>query len=685
MIDQLTIDKIMSAAKIEEVVGEYVSLHRRGVNLKGLCPFHSEKTPSFVVSPSKGICHCFGCGKGGNPVNFIMEIEQVNYYEALKMLAKKYGIEVEERELTDEQKAQRSEREALFAANEFARDYFADILTNNAEGRSVGLTYFRERGINDASIKTFQLGYSLSEKDAFTKEALKKGFSKEYLVKTGLTLDNEFGVVDRFRGRVIYPVQTISGKVVAFGGRILKKSDKLAKYVNSPESEIYHKSDQLYGIYQAKQDIVRNDRCYLVEGYMDVISMHQSGIKNVVASSGTSLTTGQIRLIHRFTNNVTVLYDGDAAGIHASIRGIDMLLAEGMNIKVVSLPDGEDPDSYSQTHNADETVAFLENNAVDFLKFKTQLLMADAGNDPIKRAQLIQDIVKSISVIPDTITRAVYVRECSRMMEIEEAMLFNEIDRIRLNQSTQEQKEAERQRLVEQLKERERKASATTTTTAAPEPNKAANLYFREEADLIKFIIRYGALYLFTDDEGNWVSAVDFIKRDLEIDNITFKNTAFQKLFAAAYEHCQSPENCVPYESVFADETSFAKLEDKAAFYANAEVELEKLSRFLFNNSDYEVSQTATNIGIEKYHLSKSQKELYGQNYHRLRDDLLTLTRALKYKVLLSAISEVKAEIEIADKEHDEQKRKALFEKYQQLNKAKGILYKEKVYIPKNK
>ncbi|MBQ1836608.1 MAG: DNA primase, partial [Paludibacteraceae bacterium] len=421
MIDQLTIDKIMSAAKIEEVVGEYVSLHRRGVNLKGLCPFHSEKTPSFVVSPSKGICHCFGCGKGGNPVNFIMEIEQVNYYEALKMLAKKYGIEVEERELTDEQKAQRSEREALFAANEFARDYFADILTNNAEGRSVGLTYFRERGINDASIKTFQLGYSLSEKDAFTKEALKKGFSKEYLVKTGLTLDNEFGVVDRFRGRVIYPVQTISGKVVAFGGRILKKSDKLAKYVNSPESEIYHKSDQLYGIYQAKQDIVRNDRCYLVEGYMDVISMHQSGIKNVVASSGTSLTTGQIRLIHRFTNNVTVLYDGDAAGIHASIRGIDMLLAEGMNIKVVSLPDGEDPDSYSQTHNADETVAFLENNAVDFLKFKTQLLMADAGNDPIKRAQLIQDIVKSISVIPDTITRAVYVRECSRMMEIEEA------------------------------------------------------------------------------------------------------------------------------------------------------------------------------------------------------------------------------------------------------------------------
>ena len=494
MIDQLTIDKIMSAAKIEEVVGEYVSLHRRGVNLKGLCPFHSEKTPSFVVSPSKGICHCFGCGKGGNPVNFIMEIEQVNYYEALKMLAKKYGIEVEERELTDEQKAQRSEREALFAANEFARDYFADILTNNAEGRSVGLTYFRERGINDASIKTFQLGYSLSEKDAFTKEALKKGFSKEYLVKTGLTLDNEFGVVDRFRGRVIYPVQTISGKVVAFGGRILKKSDKLAKYVNSPESEIYHKSDQLYGIYQAKQDIVRNDRCYLVEGYMDVISMHQSGIKNVVASSGTSLTTGQIRLIHRFTNNVTVLYDGDAAGIHASIRGIDMLLAEGMNIKVVSLPDGEDPDSYSQTHNADETVAFLENNAVDFLKFKTQLLMADAGNDPIKRAQLIQDIVKSISVIPDTITRAVYVRECSRMMEIEEAMLFNEIDRIRLNQSTQEQKEAERQRLVEQLKERERKASATTTTTAAPEPKKAANPYFREEADLIKFIISRSAV-----------------------------------------------------------------------------------------------------------------------------------------------------------------------------------------------
>ncbi|MBO7337138.1 MAG: DNA primase [Paludibacteraceae bacterium] len=587
MIDQLTIDRIMSAAKIEEVVGEYVSLHRRGVNLKGLCPFHSEKTPSFVVSPSKGICKCFGCGKGGNSVNFIMEIEQMNYYEALKFLAKKYGIEVEERELTDEQKAQRSEREALFAVNEFARDYFADILTNNAEGRSVGLTYFRERGINDASIKTFQLGFSLSEKDALTKEALKRGFSKEYLVKTGLTLDNEFGVVDRFRGRVIYPVQTISGKVVAFGGRILKKSDKLAKYVNSPESEIYHKSDQLYGIYQAKQDIVRNDRCYLVEGYMDVISMHQSGIKNVVASSGTSLTTGQIRLIHRFTNNVTVLYDGDAAGIHASIRGIDMLLAEGMNIKVVSLPDGEDPDSYSQTHNSDETIAFLEDNAVDFLKFKTQLLLDDAGNDPIKRAQLIQDIVKSISVIPEAITRAVYVRECSRMMEIEEAMLFNEIDRIRLNKSAQDQKDSERQRLIEQIRERERGASGQPAPTPAPAPKKVANPYFREESDMIKFVIRYGALNLFTDDAGNWISVIEYIKQQLDMDMISFKNSAFQKLFLAAYEHCLSPENRVPYESVFADETSFTKQEDKAAFYANADAELERLSRFLFNNSDY--------------------------------------------------------------------------------------------------
>ena len=434
MIDQVTIDRILDAAQIVDVVSEFVTLRKRGVNYVGLCPFHNEKTPSFSVSPAKGLCKCFSCGKGGNSVHFIMEHEQMSYYEALKYLAKKYNIEIKERELTNEEKQAQTTRESMFIVNNFARDYFQNILKNHVDGRSIGLAYFRQRGFRDDIIEKFQLGYCTESHDAMSQEALRKGYKKEFLVKTGICYEtDDHRLRDRFWGRVIFPVHTLSGKVVAFGGRVLSTATKgvKVKYVNSPESEIYHKSNELYGIYFAKQAIVRQDRCFLVEGYTDVISMHQSGIENVVASSGTALTPGQIRLIHRFTNNITVLYDGDVAGIKASIRGIDMLLEEGMNIKVCLLPDGDDPDSFARKHNSEEFQAFIHEHEKDFIRFKTDLLMEDAGRDPIKRAELISNIVRSISVIPEAIIRDVYIKECSQHLRIEEKLLVAEVAKLR--------------------------------------------------------------------------------------------------------------------------------------------------------------------------------------------------------------------------------------------------------------
>lgn len=432
MIDQITIDKIMDAAQIVDVVSDFVSLKKRGVNYTGLCPFHDEKKPSFSVSPTKGICKCFSCGKGGNAVHFIMEHEQLSYYEALKWLAKKYGIEVKEKELTAEELQQRSERESMFLINNYAHTYFQDTLHETSEGQQIGLSYFRERGFRDDIIRKFQLGYSLEKRDAFYQDATKKGYKTDLLVKTGLVIDAEGKYYDRFRGRVMFPVHTISGKVVAFGGRILKSDAKLAKYQNSPESEIYHKSNELYGIYFAKGAIVKQDKCFLVEGYTDVISMHQSGIENVVASSGTALTPGQIRMIHRFTPNITVLYDGDAAGMKASLRGIDLLLQEGMNVKVVLLPDGEDPDSFAQSHSASEFMEFIAQAEVDFIHFKTQLLLKDAGNDPIKKASIANDILNSISIIPETLTQNIYLRETSKLLNIEEKALANSLGKLNI-------------------------------------------------------------------------------------------------------------------------------------------------------------------------------------------------------------------------------------------------------------
>ncbi|MDE5625236.1 MAG: DNA primase, partial [Muribaculaceae bacterium] len=446
VIDRETVQRIIDTANIVEVVSDFVSLKRRGANYIGLCPFHNERTPSFSVSPAKGICKCFSCGKGGSPVNFIMEHEQMTYWEALRYLARKYHIEIKEHELTDEERRQQGERQTLLSLNEFAMKHFEERMEATDEGRDIGLSYFRHRGINEAAIKRFHLGFALDKRDDLAQAALKAGYSREALEKTGLCFATDRGELrDRFRGRVIYPVFTIAGKVVAFGGRILTNDKKLAKYVNSPESAVYSKSRELYGLYQAKQSIVRNNKCILVEGYMDVISMSQSGIENVVASSGTSLTTGQVRLIHRFTENVTVIYDSDPAGIKASLRGIDLLLAEGLNIKVCLLPQGDDPDSFAQSHTTEEVEGYLAANEVDFIRFKTDILLKDSANDPIARARAVADIVRSIAVIPDEITRNVYIRECSQRFAMDEALLTRQVAVARTKRIEQQAEEARRQ------------------------------------------------------------------------------------------------------------------------------------------------------------------------------------------------------------------------------------------------
>lgn len=453
VIDRETVQRIIDTANIVEVVSDFVSLKRRGANYIGLCPFHNERTPSFSVSPAKGICKCFSCGKGGSPINFIMEHEQMTYWEALRYLANKYHIEIKEHELTDEERRQQGERQTLLALNEFAMKHFEERMATTDEGRDVGLSYFRHRGINEAAIARFHLGFSLDKRDDLAQSALKAGYTREALEKTGLSFATERGELrDRFRGRVIYPVFTIAGKVVAFGGRILTNDKKLAKYVNSPESVVYSKSRELYGLYQAKQSIVKNNKCILVEGYMDVISMSQSGIQNVVASSGTSLTTGQVRLIHRFTENVTVIYDSDPAGIKASLRGIDLLLAEGLNIKVCLLPTGDDPDSFAQSHSMEEVEQYLAENEVDFIRFKTDILLKDTVGDPIARARAVADIVRSIAVIPDEITRNVYIRECSQQFAMDDEMLTRQVAVARTKRIEQQAEEARRQAARDSIK-----------------------------------------------------------------------------------------------------------------------------------------------------------------------------------------------------------------------------------------
>lgn len=453
-IDRETVQRIIDTADIVEVVSDFVHLRRRGANYVGLCPFHNERTPSFSVSRAKGICKCFSCGKGGSAVNFIMEHEQLSYWDALRYLARKYNIEIQEHEVTDAERQAMSERQALFDVNDFALKHFEENMQTTPDGRDIGLAYFRERGINDAMVRKFHLGYSLDRRDDLLAAARRAGYSDEALVRTGLCIRTDRGeLYDRFKARVMYPVFTISGKVVAFGGRTLRSDKTVAKYVNSPESLIYKKNRELYGLYQAKQAIVRKDKCILVEGYMDVISMHQQGVENVVASSGTSLTQGQIRLLHRFTDNVTVIYDSDAAGIKASLRGIDLLLAEGLNIKVLLLPDGDDPDSFAQSHSASEVEAYLDEHEVDFIHFKTDVLLRDASGDPLRRSKVVGSILQSIANIPEEIKRNMYIQECSIRFGIEEPVLLRQVNLFITQLAEQAARNAARQHAADSIDE----------------------------------------------------------------------------------------------------------------------------------------------------------------------------------------------------------------------------------------
>ena len=710
MIDQPTIDRILDAANIVDVVSEFVTLRKRGINYVGLCPFHTDKTPSFYVSPAKNICKCFACGEGGTAVHFIMKHEQLNYFDALRYLAKKYNIEIQERELTDKEKQRKSDRESMLIVNSWAQQYFTTQLYEHVEGKTVGLRYFAERGFREDTIRKFQLGYSLDKRDALYKEATKNGYKKEFLEKTGLVIayDNG-GVNDRFRGRVIFPVHTLSGKVVAFGGRVLKKDEKTAKYVNSPESEIYHKSNELYGIYFAKQAIVKEDRCFLVEGYTDVISMHQAGIENVVASSGTALTQGQIRLIHRFTSNITVLYDGDAAGIKAALRGIDLLLEDGMNVKVVLLPDGEDPDSFARKHNASQFSEFIKQSETDFIRFKTRLLLDDAGTDPIKRSALITDIIRTVAIIPDNIARSIYIRECSAMMEIDEQVLLNEVNKIRLSKEERQNMQgratpplSNTMSMIPEYPDLsgyqpvagdsflppddtvplpddympppppEEYPMEETGPMDVPPPDyppaqppqtvqpvqpvqtgqPKRSPYEVYELTLLKYIVRYGEQILFdyVDEETNEhivMRVAEYIRYDLERDDLTFYTPIIKSMLDEAADKCKTE-----------------------GFIA---------SRYFLAHPDPNVSRLAANLISEKYQLSK-----YHSKYRELEqeqdklDQLVTREiYAMKDAYILRQIKETQLGIKEAHAQGNEEKVFELMKQLTRLNEIKNVLSKE--------
>ena len=550
MIPHDTIEKIYAAAKIEEVVSDYVTLRKRGANLIGLCPFHNEKTGSFTVSPSKGIYKCFGCGASGHAVKFIMDIEQCSYVEALKQLGKKYHIEVEERQLSAEEQQRHDDRESMFVVNDFCNQWFQQQLWETQEGQAIGLSYFRERGLRDDIIRKFQLGYSPEKGSPLAKALKEKGFKEEYITNNvdtkigcGVCGKSEDGrLYDRFRDRVMFPIFTVSGKPVAFAGRILKKKDNVGKYVNSPDSIIYSKTNELYGIFQAKQSIAKTDMCYLVEGQMDTISMHQSGIENVVASGGTALTKPQIRLIKRFTSNITVLYDGDAAGIHAALRGIDMFLEEGFNVKVVLLPDGEDPDSYAQSHDASEFIQYIKDKQTDFIQFKLNLLSKEAGNDPQKRIELVREIAGSIAVIPDIITRRNYIRSCAMQLHVDEESLVKGAGALRRKKIEEDKKR----------KEEGERFQHTETEAPAEQPQETSedelsDIQFLDQVNasrleknyynLIQLIVRYGEVPI--DVEGTVYSIGELIIYTLEEDGISAPQAVYQHIIDEFKQHCK--------------------------------------------------------------------------------------------------------------------------------------------------
>ena len=532
MIDRETVDRIYAAANIVDIIGDYVTLKRAGTNYKACCPFHNEKTPSFVVSPAKGLFKCFGCGKGGNAVTFLMEHERITYPEALKMVAKRYGIEVREKEMTEEETQRYDDRESMFALNSWAQEYFANILHNDPEGLSVGMSYFRQkRGMTDATIRKFGLGFCPAKGDKMSQDAMRAGYKEQYLLSTGLSLRSERnnGLYDRFRDRVMFPIHNISGRIVGFGGRTLRTDKQVAKYQNSPESEIYSKKHELYGLYFAKKAIQQMDYAIMVEGYTDVISMHQSGVENVVASSGTSLTTEQIRLLARFTQNITVIYDGDSAGIHASLRGIDMILKEGLNVRVVLLPEPEDPDSFARSHTADELRRYITDNEQDFLSFKARLLMKDAAGDPIKKAALIGDMVQSIAQIPDPIQRAVYIKECAHTMDVDEQILISEVARKRL--STTGDRETD-EFLHRQTARQQQAAPQPQTEVAYTSRVTAGSGTDTLERELIKYLLKFGHRS-FEFKEGRTMvpcNVAEVIFTELGNDQISFSNKIYAQI-----------------------------------------------------------------------------------------------------------------------------------------------------------
>ena len=642
MIDRATIDKIMDATNIVDVVGEFVTLRKAGVNYKGLCPFHDDKTPSFMVSPSKQICKCFACGEGGTAINFLMKHEQITYPEALRWLAKKYNIEIQEKELTDEERQQQSDRESMFIVNEWARTYFQDILKNDPDGIAIGKQYFRSRGIRDDIVEKFCLGFALPKRDALAQAALKAGYQAEFLVKTGLCFERkeESGkrkentpdadnassgnspvadisltshplpltskLLDRYAGRVIFPWLNVSGKVVAFGGRLLDARTKgvQQKYVNSPDSEIYHKDHELYGLFQAKKAIAKEDRVYMVEGYTDVIAMHQSGIENVVANSGTALSVYQIKLLRRFTQNITLLYDGDEAGIHAAMRGTDMLLAEGMNVKVLLLPDGDDPDSFAKKHSTQELRDYIEHNQTDFITFKTRLTVENV-TDPVKRSEAIGGIVKSISVIPDQILRSTYVGELAMRLDIKEQTLLNTMNDI--IRKDLDEKEREREREAGRTDD---KPSANTYVLSTMTPDAEV------EQMIVQAIIRNGEKVIFenveTEDGGQInLTVAQYVDYDLGSDNIHFHDERYNQILAEAVAHSSDPD--------FVAETYF------------------------LHHPDVNISSLATNLAIDRHQLGKGFqiKEREGG----LRQYVQHLVLDLRMDIVEKRLKEIKAQM----------------------------------------
>ncbi len=644
MIDQSTVDRIVetSQAQIIDVVSEFVSLRRRGINYIGNCPFHNEKTPSFTVSPHKGIYKCFGCGKGGNAVNFLMDVEQISFIDAIKYLGKKFHIHVEDVELSPQQQQVKNDRESMMAVSVFAQKYFSDILHKSDEGRSVGLSYLRERGFRDDIITKFELGYSPDSKSAFTDEALKNSFKLEFLEKTGLTIVRDNYKADRFRGRVIFPIHSISGKPTAFGGRVLKTDAKTAKYLNSPESEIYHKSKILYGIFQAKQEITRKDRCFLVEGYTDVISFHQAGIHNVVASSGTALTVDQIRLIARFTPNITIIYDGDPAGIKASLRGIDLVLEQGMNVKVLLLPEGEDPDSFSKNRNAEQLQKYIDENEGDFIKFKTGILLEDAKNDPVKRAQLLQDIVRSISVIPEAFIRGEYIKECSTLLQVREQVLYDEIGKIT------------RKKREEGYKQRFETPVQAPVAVNSPITNSAftsQNPFEVEELEIVRYLIKYGERLLFSKSEevvDENITVGDYILSQLKEDELESLNPVYNKIFQL-YEDNKTKDG---FES----------------------------AKFYVSYMDPEVNQIASDLLSKEHALSKIHTKFGQGNWNE--EDLLhaivpKLLNELKLKKVKRLLEEKRNELKIVEQSKDVEKLMELMKTISRLQQLQTLFSKE--------